>query len=112
MLADSQRRIARQPRHTVEVRVVAGKTSQPVVLHDCDNEGIAAEQARRLAYARRRQDKRGSNGQNLDSRIKDSCYRVTELRETLQRSPVLPETLLYYGGLPDRDRNDKPTYSH
>src|SRR6266851_2420748 len=58
----SSRRVARQPRHAVEIGVVTGEVGQAVRLHHCNNQGIVTEQASLLADHRARGDLRGRDG--------------------------------------------------
>src|SRR5213080_3308212 len=51
--AKSNRRVARDSSHAVEVRILAGKIGDSIRLHDCHDQGVVGEEAILLADTRR-----------------------------------------------------------
>ena len=80
---NSDRGVARQPWHAVEVAIEASDRSQILLLHDGEDEGVAGEQAVLLAEVRRRGNELSINRLYLDSDWKHFIHGLPETRQLL-----------------------------
>jgi hypothetical protein len=91
--AHSNRGVAHQPRHAVEIGVGTGQIGQPMSLHNCDEESVVCQQTRLLADQGACVNQRGRDGKNLDSELRYLLDRLAELRKLLHLVGLLLQML-------------------
>jgi uncharacterized protein YjbI with pentapeptide repeats len=80
----SRRRIPRDPRHAIEVGVVARQVTEDARLHHGYHQGITAKQAILLAQCSRSHHIRQTNREHAHAKVGDFVYRLSEPRQRLQ----------------------------
>src|SRR5262249_22265422 len=81
--------IARQPRDTVEVGVMAGQEGEAVVLHDSHDQGITGEQTILTAKVRCPGNLRAGDGKDLNADHGNLINRLTGTAQLLDRRRML-----------------------